>query len=243
MKQRKLTGLVFVFFVLGVGCGVGQNNESKKQISVSPEDAILKLEQMNVPFSKKSFFEWIKQGGIKGEVVIKLFLQAGMDPNLPDRDKYSTTPLVYASQEGHLNIVKLLLKGGADVESKDKKNRTALMSAANSGEIGIVKYLIEKGADVNAVSKSSGTALIKASVRGYPKIVEILIEKDADIFRKSILNKTAKQYAAEKTQFLSKTDPEFDDYQKIYNMLDKAEKKQREKQKNKEVRDRSAETN
>jgi ankyrin repeat protein len=59
------------------------------------------------------------------------------------------TALHLAAGEGHLEIVKLLLEHGADVNAKTAYE-TALHLAAGEGHLEIVKLLLEHGADVNA---------------------------------------------------------------------------------------------
>ena len=55
--------------------------------------------------------------------------------------------------EGQLNLARLLIDKGADVNANQKGGWTALMSAAASGNIATVKLLLDKGACVNAKSK------------------------------------------------------------------------------------------
>ncbi len=55
------------------------------------------------------------------------------------------TALMFAAEEGHIDIMKLLLEQGADANAAHTeglmKGRTALMAAASNGHIGIVKLL------------------------------------------------------------------------------------------------------
>nr|WP_297278145.1 ankyrin repeat domain-containing protein [uncultured Brachyspira sp.] len=44
-----------------------------------------------------------------------------------------------ASRNGHLEVVKLLIDKGADVNAKDDYNRTALMLASSNGHLEVVK--------------------------------------------------------------------------------------------------------
>ncbi len=60
------------------------------------------------------------------------------------------TALMYASQEGHPEICKLLIEKGADVNAQTKEGTTALMWASMAGSPDIAKLLIKAGADVNA---------------------------------------------------------------------------------------------
>ena len=72
-----------------------------------------------------------------------------MDPNAIDQK--GNTALIAASKEGHQDVVRLLLKNGADIEGKDTKfEGTPLIWAALGGQIQTAKQLLDKGADLNA---------------------------------------------------------------------------------------------
>jgi hypothetical protein len=55
-------------------------------------------------------------------------LEAGSDVNMTDNS--SSTPLIFAADSGHLDMVKLLLAAGADPSLKDKWGSSALDGAA-----------------------------------------------------------------------------------------------------------------
>ena len=102
-----------------------------------------------------------------------------------------------ACVNGNLEMVKLFIENGANINSKGLLgDETALIVAANAGKKDIVKYLIENGADVNSkcsVYKYTDgyTALMFASIRGYYEIVEILLDNRADINATTDLGRTA----------------------------------------------------
>lgn len=50
---------------------------------------------------------------------------------------------------GHLEVVKLLMASGADVDCKDKKAYTPLHAAASSGMSSTVHYLLGLGVNVS----------------------------------------------------------------------------------------------
>ena len=92
-----------------------------------------------------------------------------------------------ASSNGCLDIVTLLVQGGAEVNHTDRYNRNALFMAASSGHVEIVKYLIAGGAKVNykadSISpyKNKTTMVIEALNNRHLKIVKILIKAGADV--------------------------------------------------------------
>jgi len=75
------------------------------------------------------------------------------------------TPLMQAAASNNLQLVKLVLASGADVNAKDQRNWTALMHACmkkgTSGQI--IQTLIGEGAEVNAKDSVGRTALIWAT--------------------------------------------------------------------------------
>lgn len=77
--------------------------------------------------------------------------------------KFLLSPLMHAV--GNLELVKLLIANGADVNQKNFRGVTALMAAAVDGTPSVVRYLLEQGADVNASDKDGTTALMCAEGR------------------------------------------------------------------------------
>ena len=61
------------------------------------------------------------------------------------QDRIGQTPLHRVSYNGALEVVRLLLKHGADVEVKHNNGKTALQVAAVEGEDEVVKLLREHG--------------------------------------------------------------------------------------------------
>ena len=77
--------------------------------------------------------------------------------------QFLISPLMHAV--GDLEIVKLLIANGANVNQKNVRGATALMAAAIDGTASVVRYLLEQGADVNARDKDGTTALMCAEGR------------------------------------------------------------------------------
>ncbi|KAM0346563.1 hypothetical protein ACHAPY_011614 [Fusarium culmorum] len=61
--------------------------------------------------------------------------------------------LLWASQNGHIEVVKALLAKGADVTVIDKGGLTPLHHASRNGHVQVMKALLEKGADIIVVEE------------------------------------------------------------------------------------------
>jgi ankyrin repeat protein len=109
-------------------------------------------------------------------------------------------PLRWAVQEGHLNIIKILVKNGANPFELDSQGMTLLDVACGEGYINIVKFLIKYGLDVNAIS-DGGFALQKACAYGHIEIVKELIKAGASIKAKDNEKHTARYYAKKHKHF------------------------------------------
>ena len=67
---------------------------------------------------------------------------------------FSGTALHYASQEGHLNAVKLLLNHRAEIDAAGDDQVTPLLLASENGHLDVVQLLVASKADVNHKKKN-----------------------------------------------------------------------------------------
>ena len=111
--------------------------------------------------------------------LVKIFLDNGasVDP----RNKNETTPLIVATQYGHLEIVKILSNRGADLDAKKKGDWRALHFAALKGHTEIVEFLLENGAEINAKDKNNLTPFHFAAKNIQTEVLKFLIEKEAEV--------------------------------------------------------------
>jgi len=71
------------------------------------------------------------------------------DPNLDFRDANSGTALYYAVQNNHLDIVKVLVFNGADMDYGLDDGFSPLMCACYNGYFDIAEFLARSGANTN----------------------------------------------------------------------------------------------
>ena len=65
-------------------------------------------------------------------------------------DAYGKTPLMAASEEGHDEVVRVLLDAGADVNASEENGKGALYYASDEGHTSTAQLLLDRGADVSA---------------------------------------------------------------------------------------------
>ncbi len=104
---------------------------------------------------------------------------------------FGRAALSWASKNGCKNVVKLLIGGKANINSKDDYGMTALMWAAKNGQKGVVEVLIDNRANLEAKNKNEDTAIIWASYQGYKDVVEVLISNRANLEAKNKNEDTA----------------------------------------------------
>jgi ankyrin repeat protein len=79
---------------------------------------------------------------------VRLLVAQGADINEPS-GAGEETPLIAAARLGNIEIVRELVRSGADIDFNNKQNETALLAAARHCKSEIVRYLVEEGAEVN----------------------------------------------------------------------------------------------
>ncbi len=137
--------------------------------------------------------------------VVEMLLNAGADPNLTDspgevKNNFRSllehtgpetiesmgytlgrTALMVAAATGETDIVKTLLRGGADPNHKDNLECTTLNLAVVNKQADAVRALVAGGADVNAPGTYGSTPFLLACEQGAIEIARFLIDAGADV--------------------------------------------------------------
>jgi len=128
------------------------------------------------------------------EVIAKLLLQGEANINTPSL-KWGMLPLHQASSNGYVEITKILIEKGANVNATTSNGYSPLMLACYAGHEQIVDLLIKNGANINQKDAVEKTPLIAAAQNGYKSIVSILIAEGANINEKDKYLNTALTYS------------------------------------------------
>jgi ankyrin repeat protein len=113
-------------------------------------------------------------------------------------DAVGATPFIVAANSEDVEMMRILLDGGADPHMVTKTNSNALLAATGLnrgiGEIiddedralETVNFLLGLGVDVKAVTTFNENALFGPGYRGWNRMLELLIQKGADV---NVVNK------------------------------------------------------
>jgi len=146
--------------------------------------------------------------------VVKLLVEKGA--NLNARTNYGSSPLQLAANEnqknivtfllekgatpeglsestknGNLEMVKILLDSGINVNSRVERQRTPLIVAAINNQVEVAKLLLERGADINQVDGENEESVLHwAAFKASSDVAKLLVDFGAGINRVDPYNRT-----------------------------------------------------
>ncbi|MBQ9578199.1 MAG: ankyrin repeat domain-containing protein [Ottowia sp.] len=89
-------------------------------------------------------------------------------------ERNGNTPLILAANHGHTELVRLLVRSGANLNRSNDSGVNALIAAVMSGNQAAAGLLIEQGANLNATDKNGRTALSLAEQSGQGALATML---------------------------------------------------------------------
>ncbi|KAF4211483.1 hypothetical protein CNMCM8980_002009 [Aspergillus fumigatiaffinis] len=110
------------------------------------------------------------------EAVVHMLLGKHVDIECHD-SRDGRTPLSQAARNGRVEVVKLLVQNGANLETRDKTGQTPLMRAAIQEDETVVDSLLANGACIDARDLQGLTALSLAVTRDNQGVVKLLLDR------------------------------------------------------------------
>ena len=117
-------------------------------------------------------------------VTFNLLLSAGAEPNVVSHQTgYVHTALFEAVKHEHIEVVRLLLDAGADVDVLNELGDSTPFEASSRGYPAIVLLLLSKEAQVDKTGRtdSNETAFYAAPRQGHDFIVTLLLDAGARV--------------------------------------------------------------
>jgi uncharacterized protein len=108
--------------------------------------------------------------------VADYLIKAGAPVNAPSRNELSAAPIQSAAAAGHVKIVDLLLKNGADPNIREAGGYTPLHAAAQNGDTGVIRTLLYGGADLDIKSNDGKVPLDLALEASHKEAIKVLQE-------------------------------------------------------------------
>ena len=124
--------------------------------------------------------ELVKSGASIEAIKADLWDNRGVDGYINiQRRPHGMTALMCAAKNGDSQVVKLLLKEGADVNAQNNYGNSALILAVSLANYEVVTKLIEAGADINVCDNQGYTPLMVACTNINPRLVGVCLEAGA----------------------------------------------------------------
>ena len=138
-----------------------------------------------------SLIEWVEKGDTER---VRECIHQGVDVNA--RDGAWWTALMRACYvKNDMELGKLLLDSGADVNAGNYSGNTSLSIASSHGSANFVKLLLENGANLEAANYFGWTALMEAAMCGNIHSLKVLLENGADVEKSDDIGKKPLMHA------------------------------------------------
>lgn len=144
-------------------------------------------ESANLMQAQRAIYEMASNGADR---VLKVFLSRFGEKNLNLNARFyaeKVTPLHVAAENGHLEVVKVLVdEGDAEIDVRSDNVRglqeTPLYMASQAGHADVVDYLLDKGADMTLSESANGeTGFHIAAERGHLEVIKSFLDHGGDI--------------------------------------------------------------
>uniref|UniRef100_A0A667X0X8 Euchromatic histone-lysine N-methyltransferase 2 n=1 Tax=Myripristis murdjan TaxID=586833 RepID=A0A667X0X8_9TELE len=96
-------------------------------------------------------------------------------------DSGGWTPIIWAAEHKHVDVIRALLNRGADVTIRDKEMNVCLHWASFAGSVDIAELVLNAGCCLSSVNMHGDTPLHIAAREGFEDCVTLFLSRGADI--------------------------------------------------------------
>ena len=101
------------------------------------------------------------------------------------------TAVTAAALGDHVEVARVLIAAGADVDLQDSDRNNALLVTGETGSVAMLREVLKGSPDLGATNRYGGVAVIPASDRGHVDYVREILETDIDVDHVNNLGWTA----------------------------------------------------
>jgi adenosylhomocysteine nucleosidase len=109
-------------------------------------------------------------------VIARRLIEAGADPGTYSANEFDVQPLHSAAAGRHVEICRLLIAAGADVNAPQRNGFRALHAAAQHGDVELLELLLSAGADPVLATDDGETPARTAEAEGHVDVARRLRE-------------------------------------------------------------------
>lgn len=152
--------------------GMSESESGSPNQDVSESGSLIKDGQQDV-FESGSLIEAVQNNDLsKVEAILK-----DTTYQIDETNSKQETPLLIATHNNYIDIAKLLIDAGANVNKQDSIQDSPYLYAGAQGKTEILTYMIEKSNPNQQIyNRFGGNALIPAAEKGHLENVKVLLK-------------------------------------------------------------------
>ena len=142
-------------------------------------DWLLSLGGNDILASDKNGYNPLHAASSHGHIkVVRILLREGYasEEHIDRVGFQGLSPFFVACIFGYLDIAKILLTAGANINKRNMEGDTAFMVACKVGKVETAKFLVEEGANVDLVNEEGMCALRHAKSQGRKSVLRYLYD-------------------------------------------------------------------
>ena len=120
----------------------------------------------------------------KGDYISIQFLEDMDIANVNQPSNTGASPLLIASQKGHVHVCTMLLQNKANVNQQMEDGSSPLFIAAQEGHVDVCTLLIQNNAHIDQQSNAGVSPMLIAAQKGHLQICTLLLENNAHVNQK-----------------------------------------------------------